>query len=142
MPSGGETAATRVRVSNGQVVYVPCYSHIRLADGRTYKLAINLSIRNTSFSNDLTITAVDYHDSSGRLVKHHADDPIVLGPLATADFFVTENDKSGGSGANFMVEWVASKPITEPIVEAVMVGTGGGQGVSFVSVGRWLRETE
>jgi hypothetical protein len=138
----GRTAKSKRDVSAGQIVYVPCYSHIRLADGRDYKLAINLSIRNTSQTESLAVNAVEYYNSSGVLVKDHANKELTLSPLATADFFVSEDDMSGGSGANFLVTWHAAKPISEPIIEAVMVGTGGSQGVSFTSTGRLLKETE
>lgn len=121
--------------AGGHRVYVPCYSHIRVAEGRTYKLAINLSIRNTSLDEQMTVTLVDYYDSSGALIKHHADERVVLKPLETVDFFVTEKDPSGGFGANFIVEWENTKSLSPPVIEAVMIGTGGGQGVSFVSQG-------
>jgi len=61
--------------------------------------------------------------------------------LATAEFFIGESDMTGGSGANFIVTWNAEKAISEPIMEAVMVGTGGSQGVSFTSSGRLLKES-
>lgn len=127
------------RGGDGHVAYVPCYSHIRLADGRPYNLAINLSIRNTRQEETLTVTLVDYYNSKGTLVKHHASDPIVLKPLETADFFVSEKDSSGGTGANFIVEWETSGSDSPPIIEAVMVGTEGAQGVSFVTQGRVIR---
>ena len=46
-----------------------------------------------------------------------------------------EQDKSGGLGANFLVEWVAEQPVYGPVVEAVMIGTAGTQAISFVSTG-------
>jgi Protein of unknown function (DUF3124) len=127
--------------SQGQVVYVPCYSHIKLANGQDYKLAINLSIRNTSQTESLTVVSVEYYDSQGELKKDYVpQEETVLAPLATVDVFVGEDDMTGGSGANFLVTWKAQKSISEPIVEAVMVGTGGSQGVSFTSTGRLLKE--
>lgn len=123
------------RGGDGNKVYVPCYSHIRVADGRLYNLAINLSIRNTSQSETMRLTLVDFYDSAGALVKHHADEAIVLKPLETVDFYISEKDAAGGVGANFIVEWDKSPTLSTPIIEAVMVGTGGGQGISFVSKG-------
>lgn len=137
-----ESGATAGRArSQGQVVYVPCNSQIRLADGRKFSLAINLSIRNTSQTETIQVTAVEYYDTDGVLKKNYASEVLQIKPLATAEFFVGESDSSGGSGANFLVTWKADKPLTQPIVEAVMIGTGGSQGISFVSQGRLLKET-
>lgn len=136
----GGTTAQRAR-SRGQVVYIPCYSHIKLANGQDYRLAVNLSIRNTSQSESLQISSVEYYDTDGVLKKNYAEQALTLKPLATAEFFIGESDMTGGSGANFIVTWNAEKAISEPIMEAVMVGTGGSQGVSFMSSGRLLKES-
>ena len=128
------------RGGDGYRAYVPCYSHIRVAEGLTYNLAINLSIRNTSTDETMVVTLVDFYDSTGTLVKHHADEKIELKPLETVDFFVSERDPSGGFGPNFIVEWNKSPTLSTPVIEAVMIGTGGGQGISFVSKGEILAD--
>jgi hypothetical protein len=38
----------------------------------------------------------------------------------------------------FVVEWAANGQITEPLIEAVMVGTLGAQGFSFTSRGKTM----
>jgi hypothetical protein len=60
--------------------------------------------------------------------------------MASTDFVVEQNDTSGGAGANFVVEWSASIEVTAPVVEAVMISTASQQGISFVSVGRVLKD--
>jgi hypothetical protein len=42
-------------------------------------------------------------------------------------------------GANFIVEWVASTEVSEPIVEAIMIGTDFQQGISFTSPGKVIK---
>jgi hypothetical protein len=37
------------------------------------------------------------------------------------------------------VEWVAEKEISEPVVEAVMIGTESTQGISFISPGKVIK---
>ena len=54
------------------------------------------------------------------------------------EMFVPADDVRGGAGANFLVEWAADGPITEPAIEAVMIGTSGTTSYSFVSQGRRL----
>jgi hypothetical protein len=45
-------------------------------------------------------------------------------------------DKTGGSGANFMVRWQPALPMNPPIVESIMIGTQAKQGISFTSRGQ------
>jgi uncharacterized protein DUF3124 len=121
--------------SMGQTLYVPCYSHVYLQDGRPYELSITLSLRNTSQSKNLIVKSVEYYDSAGKLLKSYSDHETVLGPLATTEYFVEESDATGGSGANFLVTWgsESDEPIQEPVVQALMVGTSGNIGVSFLT---------
>ena len=77
-----------------------------------------------------------YYDSDGNLVKEHLENPLRLAPLASTDFVVDQNDRTGGSGANFIVEWIAETEVSEPVVEALMVSTRSQQGISFISPGR------
>ncbi|MEH2139013.1 DUF3124 domain-containing protein [Nostoc sp.] len=125
------------KIASGQTIYVPVYSHIYHHNRQEiFELAVTLSIRNTDLTNPIVITAVRYYNSEGKLVKQYLERPIQLDALASTDFFINRNDTSGGLGANFIVEWVAQTNISEPIVEAVMIGTDFQQGISFISPGR------
>lgn len=148
-PAGGNAAArpgvVEIDPADGpkpaveQRVYVPAYSHIFTADdARPYNLAVTLSIRNTQDARPIVVTSVRYYDQDGRLVRHYVKRPLRLAPLASVDFFVKESDTSGGSSASFLVEWSAEQHVTEPVIEAVMIGTAGTQGISFVCPGRVL----
>ena len=120
-------------------IYVPAYSAIRLMTGRgRVNLATTLSIHNTSRERPLTLQRVDYHNTEGELVQAFLDKPVALKPLGAVEMFVAAEDVRGGSGANFLVEWAADGPITEPVVEAVMIGSIGTTSYSFVSQGRSL----
>ena len=125
-----------LKIAMGQTIYVPIYSEIHHFKDRAWQLAATLSVRNTDPKNPIIITSVNYYDSHGELVKKYLDSPLRMAPLASTDFIVDQNDRTGGSGANFLVEWVAETEVYEPIVEAVMVSTTSQQGISFVSVGR------
>jgi hypothetical protein len=129
--------ATVGPVVAGQTVYVPVYSHIYFRDkSRTINLTATLSIRNTDEQDPIRVVAVRYYDTNGKLVRTYINDPQNLAPMASVDFVVAEDDTSGGAGANFIVEWTASQVVTEPVIEAVMISTASGQGISFVSTGR------
>jgi len=116
-----------------QAVYVPVYSHIYYDGGRPYLLETTLSIRNVDPNRPVYLAAVDYYDTDGRLSKKNVDRLIKLDPLQTIDFLVERHDLTGGSGANFIVEWRAATEDTHaPLIEAVMVGRSGTNAISFV----------
>lgn len=130
-------AAEHLQLTKGQTVYVPAYSHIYHGNKEApLLLSITLSIRNTDPANSLIVTAVNYHETEGTLLKKYIKEPIVLGPLGSDRYIVPQRDSSGGSGANFIVEWHSEKPINPPILETVMISTQSQLGISFTSRGQ------
>jgi hypothetical protein len=124
----------------GQTIFVPAYSHVYYRTGQEYLLAITLSVRNTSLTDSILLTSVGYYDTKGNLVKEYPKKSVRIPPMATAEFFVQEEDTSGGSGANFLVKWKATKGVSQPVIEAVMIGTTSGQGISLISPGRVIHK--
>ena len=124
-------------LSKGQTVYVPAYSHIYSGSReKPFFLTITLSIRNIDPNHQIKISVVDYYETQGKLLKKYVESPAMLNPLESKRYVVPENDKSGGSGANFIVEWLSDKPVNPPVVESIMIGTQSQQGVSFTSRGQ------
>jgi hypothetical protein len=120
-----------------RTVYVPIYSSLHVSDhAEPTNLGATLSLRNIGEHTSVVLTAVDYYDSDGALVRSFLDAPAELGPLATAEFFIARLDSSGGSGANFLVRWGLREPGPDLLVEAVMHGRDGAAGISFVTEGR------
>jgi hypothetical protein len=133
------TAAGRDGMTTGQTVYVPAYSHIYHGNkDAPLLLSVTLSIRNIDQDHPITISAVDYHETQGALLKHFLDTPLTLDPLGSERFIIPQNDRSGGSGANFIVIWQADTPVNPPIIETVMIGTQSQLGISFTSRGQAL----
>jgi hypothetical protein len=133
-----EAAPAEARIRG--TIYVPAYSAIRAGSGRgRIELAATLSIHNTSREKPLLLERIDYHSTEGELVQDHLDRPVALKPLGTIEVFVANADLRGGTGANFLVDWAADGPISEPAVEAVMIGVQGTTSYSFVSQGRAIR---
>ena len=142
-PIRGLNAGERVGLSDGQTIYVPAYSHIYSGNREIpFLLTVTLSIRNIDPHHPIKITAVDYYETQGKLLKKYIDNPLLLKPLESSRYIVSESDRSGGSGANFIVQWKADKFINPPIVESIMIGTRSGQGVSFTSRGRVIIPSE
>jgi hypothetical protein len=117
-------------------IYVPVYSHIYHEDAEKATLLVStLSIRNTDSLKSLIIKSIRYYDTQGQLIQSLLNKPVVLGPFGTAEVVVPRTHEKGGSGANFVVDWMSADKVHEPIVEAVMVSTGAAQSVSFTSRG-------
>lgn len=124
----------------GQIIYVPIYSHIYYENPeKSLDLAATLSIRNTDLTNPIIVTSVRYYDSAGNLLKEYLEQPVELNRLASLDFVVNRTDRNGGAGANFIVEWLSAKTVSEPIVEAVMISAVGNQSISFISRGKLIK---
>jgi len=130
-----------IQHAQGQTVYVPAYSHVLTGPrSNPYNLAITLSIRNTDPATAMVITAIDYHDHNGRLIRRYAASPVGLAPLASSYVHLEEKDTSGGFAPKFIVRWESPRPVTHPVIEAVMIGATSGQGISFVSQGQVIQE--
>lgn len=130
-------AAEENGLSKGQTVYVPAYSHIYSGKkAKTFLLTVTISIRKIDPKHQIKIATVDYYETKGKLVKKYIEKPFLLLPLESLRYVVPEKDNSGGSGANFIVEWESDSLVNPPIVETIMIGTKSKQGISFTSRGR------
>ena len=143
LPAFVFAADNKMELSKGQRVYVPAYSHIYSGNKeRPFLLTVTLSIRNVDPMHQIKITLVDYYETQGKLLKKFIDKPVALKPLESLRYIIPEKDKSGGSGANFIVEWHSDKPVNRPIIESIMIGTQSTQGISFTSRGREIIDSE
>ena len=136
--SGGAYLMTSPSV--GQVVYVPAYSHVYESEGKPYLLTTTLSIRNVSMEHELIVKAIRYFDTRGIERRSFLKKPVRLQALGTTEVLVERSDVSGGSGANFLVEWYATSPVNAPVIEAVMIDTTSQQGISFARRGVVINE--
>jgi hypothetical protein len=117
-------------------VYVPAYSSLVGSGGAAQlDLAVTLSVRNTSATLPLVVERIDYYDTAGNLVERYVPATVAVKPLGTIEVLIATDDVRGGTGANFIVEWGATRPISEPVIEAVMVGSSGTRGFAFISPG-------
>jgi hypothetical protein len=125
-----------------EVVYVPAYSHVYANGGRAYLLEVMLSVRNTDQEQSIVLSSVRYYDTSGALKRTFVEQPVRIGPMETLEFLVEKTDSGGGSGANFIVEWMAEEVVEEPLIEAVMVAADRQLGLSIVRQGVPLTKHE
>jgi hypothetical protein len=114
--------------------YLPVYSHVYHFDNnRPFYLTITVSIRNTSEEDMLYLLRADYYNTDGDFVKKYLKQPIYVKPLETIEYVISETNKEGGSGANFIFEWASINEKNAPLIEAVMISTNGQQGISFTT---------
>jgi len=133
-------AAEEYTLSKGQTVYVPVYSNIYSSAKKVpIDLSNILSIRNTDTEHSIRITAVDYYNSKGVLVKNHYAKATTLAALESTHIFLSNRDKEGGFGANFIVKWEADKEVNAPIIECVMAGS---EGRAFITSGHVIKGTK
>ena len=120
-------------LSKGQKIYVPAYSHIYTGNRQVPSLlTVTLSIRNTDMVHTIEVVFVDYYDTKGRLLKNYLPSPVFLKPLESIRYVVDYDDKAGGDGANFIVEWRSKNTVNPPIMETIMIGSRS----SFTSRGQ------
>lgn len=122
-------------------IYIPIYSDIydKTVSSKSL-LTATLSVRNTSMRDSIFIYGVDYYDTKGELVRNYLEQILLLEPLQTAEFIVEEADNSGGTGANFIVEWGANRSNLNPIFQGVMVLKSGQHALSFLTNGISISE--
>ncbi|GGW31806.1 DUF3124 domain-containing protein [Arenibacter certesii] len=116
--------------------YLSIYSSIYDGTEKTlHHLTATASMRNVSVSDSIYIMKASYYDTGGNLIRTYFDQPIFLKPLETIEIVIDQDDKFGGTGANFVFEWAVNSDLHEPIFEAVMISTTGQQGISFTTRG-------
>lgn len=139
--TGHGSADPTIPLTTGQSVYVPIYSHIYHGDQeKPFELAATLSIRNTNPKKEIMLISADYFDSDGNFLKKFVETPIKVKHLASIRYIIKSSDKTGGSGAKFIVRWESVEPVNPPLIEAVMIATKSQQGISFVSRGQAIKE--
>ena len=125
---------------HGQVLYLPVYSSVPYLDNnKKFDLSAFVSVHNTDLKQNICITRVLFFNNDGKLVENYLSNDSILKPLGATNFFVPEHDQSG-TGANFLIEWAADSAVNEPLIESVMISLTHGQGVSFASSGKIIRE--
>jgi hypothetical protein len=135
IPDGGRQ---KIR---GQVLYMPVYSNIPYREKLSFKLSNFLAIHNTDLEYPIRITKVILFNTEGKEIKHFFSEDVLLDPLATFIITIPQKDQSG-TGDSFLIEWMSNQPVNEPLIESVMKDLSGNLGMSFLSTGRVIRETQ
>ena len=120
--------------------YLSVYSQIySQSDRTTHDLTATVSMHNTNKTDTIYINKAEYFDTDGNSIRTYFDKAIFVAPMATVQIIIDEKDKSGGTGANFIFDWMIKPDSNEPLFEAVMISTSGQQGLSFTTQGKRLK---
>ncbi len=142
--SGSIRAQEAPGLSTGQSLYLPIYSHMYHGDpdakGKPLRtlLSAHVSIRNTDSRSAIKVVSARYYDTDGRLVREYVPAPRVIQPLGTLELFVPLTDMSGGSGANFLIEWKSDVPANPPMADALHADIRSSRTIVFVTTARPL----
>lgn len=125
-----ETAPTSL-ISNR--AYVPFYRTLYVEEDRAVsKLAATLSVHNTSSENGLIVNKLTYFDGNGETIVERLKEPHILPPLASAEFYVGQQQSEIAAA---VLEWSGEAASSPPLIEAIIVGKYGAKGFSVISRG-------
>lgn len=140
-PATLDPAMNPVKQLRGQLLYMPVYSNVPYQiDTIKFNMSAFIAIHNTDMTYPIKLTKVLYFDQGGKLVNDYLKKGnIKIDPLATRDYYVPYADQSG-TGANFLVEWVADSLVNEPLIESVTTCLKPNNTVAILSKGKILKE--
>ena len=137
-------ASSDLKLTKGQTVYVPVYSHIYTRYYRDEMIhrdvVTNVSIRNTDPAYSITVVSADVYDSNGELVKNYLPKALQLNPLASTNLLIQTSDLNGSGGVSLILKWRSENFVNEPIVESIILGSCGTHAASFASHGQVIQE--
>lgn len=120
--------------------YLSVYSQIySRREDRIHDLTATISLRNTSRRDSVFLQAAEYFDTHGERIRTYTGQTVILMPLETVEIVIREADRAGGTGGNFLFDWLIRPGANPPLAEGVMISTSGQQGLSFTTIGVRVR---
>jgi hypothetical protein len=119
-------------------IYAPLYQEA-VIDHRGHHLTLTATVyvRNTDPQGSLEISSITLYDGQGKAVTKCLEHPRRLAPLASLSFLAPRAPRAGGA-PSLVVRWRAKQPVNPPLVEVVMTGAAGQQGISLTTTGTSL----
>jgi hypothetical protein len=130
-----------VKRISGQLLYLPVYSNVPYQiDTMMFDMSAFVAVHNTNPVSPIYLTQVLYFNQEGKLVDNFLKDgSIKVNPFATKNYYIPYEDKSG-TGANFLIEWIADSAVYEPLIESVTINLKPNSTVAILSQGKIIRE--
>lgn len=131
-------------LSTGSTIFVPSYRAFYQIYGTTrdsYALTNTLFFYNIDPKLTIEILSIDFYDSSGKLLKHLIDAPLLVKPLNSKEITIQPRTQPDEDCASYlMIRWKSNHPANTPIVEVLMVGQVMNRGISFSTRGCEIKE--
>jgi len=117
--------------------YLSVYSQMySFSQNQKYSLTGMVSLRNVSETDTIYFLRADYFNTGGEKIRTYFDFPISVLPMETLEIVIAQKDVEGGTGSNFLFEWMTPRDCPEPLFEGLMNSMEGNQGVSFTTYAR------
>jgi Protein of unknown function (DUF3124) len=131
---GSAVPAGAAKAGHG-IVYAPIYQEAVIDHrGRILELAATLYVRNLDLHTGLEIEAVTLYDGKGRQAAQLLKKTHHLGPLASLSLLAPRLP-AGPGAPSLLVRWRSAGAAGPPLVEVLMMGTAGQQGISLTTTG-------
>ncbi|MCB2225807.1 MAG: DUF3124 domain-containing protein [Desulfarculaceae bacterium] len=116
-------------------IYAPLYQTAVIDHrNRTLELTATLYVRNPNPAVELQVESIVIHDGKGKQLKQLIPKVKILAPLATLHLLVPQLPSSV-SAPSALVRWRGGEKAAPPLVEVLMMGTAGQQGISLTTNG-------
>ncbi len=120
--------------------FLSIYSSVYMRnDQEQSDLTVTVSLHNPNRDEEVFIDKAVYYNTQGDPIRTYFDQTIFIKPMETVQIVIDGIDKEGGTGANFIFDWMKKRNTNEPLFEAVMINTYGSQGISFVTEGKRIK---
>lgn len=133
------THLAAVELSDHGTIYVPAYRSFYQIYGSTrdsYPLTCTVFFHNIDPKQAIEILAIDFYDSSGKLLKKLIDAPLQINPQNTKEITLqVRAQPDEDCGTHLVARWKSPQPANAPLVEALMVGQVLNRGISFLTQG-------
>ncbi len=131
-------------LSTGGTIFVPAYRSFYQIYGSTrdsYALTTTIVLHNIDPKQAIEVLAIDFFDSSGKLLKNLLDAPVPVKPRNSKEITIQPRKQADEDcGAHLIVRWKSSQPANAPVVEVLMVGQVLNRGISFNTQGYEVKE--
>lgn len=127
--------------ADGQSIYLPLCSRLPGAEGvQPAPISGLVCIRNLDEAKSIIVTVARHRDADGRPIRDFLKTPARLAPRATLEIVVKDDEIRGGFSSSVLIEWVADRPVSDPLIEAILFGSAQGRGFAFSERGLVLSD--
>ncbi|MCF8033775.1 MAG: DUF3124 domain-containing protein [Desulfarculaceae bacterium] len=131
----GAASPAPAQPAKAGVIYAPLYQRAVIDHrGRILELAATAYVRNPNQARGLHVQSMVIYNGQGKQMARLIGSPRLLGPLSSLRLLVPHLPTDQGA-PSLVVRWRSDNPVAPPLVEVLMMGTAGQQGISLTTTG-------